>query len=276
MVTENYFSAIFQAVLELLTQHADLFASLGTTLFRGFAVILIAWYGIRTALSSASGTHHAFDLGHFASLLLTIAIGLTMVTYYVRPIPGLGISFTHLITDQAVNLANTLEVKAVQEVQTRLTSVYTGMEQPSMWDVSQIIRYYVTILALTAAQMTILAVIAYGYVATAVIVLVGPIFVPFFIVPHLEWLFWGWLRSFFQYAFYQVVANAFVFVFGNLLLHFFDRYPPPYTFEQIAALFMPMVFLLLSFVYGVLKVPSLVSAIFTGGSGDHALPSFIR
>jgi hypothetical protein len=72
------------------------------------------------------------------------------------------------------------------------------------------------------------------------------------------------------------VANAFVFVFGNLLLHFFDRYPPPYTFEQIAAFFMPMVFLLLTFIYGVLKVPGLVNAIFTGRSGDHALPGFLR
>ena len=128
---------------------------------------------------------------------------------------------------------------------------------------------------MAGAQLALLAVIAYGYVATAVIVLVGPLFVPFFIVPHLEWLFWGWLRSCVQYAFYQVVANAFVFVFGNLLLHFFDRYPPPYAFEQITALFMPMVFLLMAFVYGVLKVPALVNAIFTGRSGDSAVPSFV-
>jgi hypothetical protein len=274
MATENYFTAIFQAIIELLTLHADLFARLGMNLFRGFAVILIAWYGIRAALSSARGGA-GLNLGHFASLLLTIAFGFTMVTYYARPIPGFGVSFTHLITDQAINLANTLEVHAVQEVQTRLTAVYVGMEQPSMFDVSQVIRYYVAIFALTMAQLAVLAVIAFGYVATAVIVLIGPIFVPFFIVPHLEWLFWGWLRAFLQYAFYQVVANAFVFVFGNLILHFFDRYPPPYTFEQIAALFMPMVFLLLAFAYGVLKVPALVNAIFTGRSGDHALPSFL-
>jgi hypothetical protein len=50
----------------------------------------------------------------------------------------------------------------------------------------------------------------------AVIVLVGPIFISFFIVPKLEWLFWGWFRAFIQYAFYQVVAHAFVFVFGQL------------------------------------------------------------
>src|SRR6185295_11434573 len=57
------------------------------------------------------------------------------------------------------------------------------------------IRYDLTIFALTAAQLAVGEVIAYGYVATAVIVLVGPIFVPFFIVPQLEWLFLGVDRS---------------------------------------------------------------------------------
>ena len=32
-------------------------------------------------------------------------------------------------------------------------------------------------------------------IASAVCALVGPLFVPFFIVPTLEWLFWGWLKA---------------------------------------------------------------------------------
>ena len=71
--------------------------------------------------------------------------------------------------------------------------------------------------------------IAFGYVAAAIAVLLGPIFIPFFIVPHMEWLFWGWLKAFVQYAFYPVVANAYLFVFGNLLIHFVDSHPPPTT-----------------------------------------------
>jgi type IV secretory pathway VirB6-like protein len=55
-------------------------------------------------------------------------------------------------------------------------------------------------------------IIAYGFIATAVCVLLGPVFIPFFIVPKLEWLFWGWFRCFLQYAFYQVIAAAVVFV----------------------------------------------------------------
>jgi len=39
-----------------------------------------------------------------------------------------------------------------------------------------------------------------------------------FIVPKLEWLFWGWLRCFLQYAFYEVIAAAVVYIIGNLIL----------------------------------------------------------
>ena len=50
-------------------------------------------------------------------------------------------------------------------------------------------------LAVTAARVVLLAVIAFGLAATGVAVLVGPVFIPFFLVPQLDWLFWGWVKS---------------------------------------------------------------------------------
>jgi hypothetical protein len=56
--------------------------------------------------------------------------------------------------------------------------------------------YVVVTILLAAAQAVAIVVIAYGFIATAVCVLVGPVFIPFFIVPKMEWLFWGWFRCF--------------------------------------------------------------------------------
>ena len=64
-------------------------------------------------------------------------------------------------------------------------------------------------------QAVSFAVIAYGYVASAVCVLIGPIFIPWFIVPKMDWLFWGWFKAFIGFSFYQVVASAFVFIFSK-------------------------------------------------------------
>jgi type IV secretory pathway VirB6-like protein len=266
---------LFSFLTQLMTQHAALFETMGQNMFRGFAVILISWYGIKTALSAAGGgPMTGFHFESFGTLLLQIAFGFGMMTFYSQPIPGMGISFYHLIVDQGLNLSNQLNHSLVQDVWDRLNAIYFSMEMPALsivLNAMEVIRYTVVILCLIAAQAAVFAVIAFGYVATAIAVLLGPIFIPFFIVPQMEWLFWGWLKAFIQYAFYPVVANAYLFVFGNLLIHFVDAHQAPYDGATILVLFFPLVLLLLAFTYGILKIPSLVNSLFTGRSGESAM-----
>jgi type IV secretory pathway VirB6-like protein len=265
------FASVTAATLDLLTRDGDLFLTLGTNLFRGLAAILVAWFGVRAALSNVEG-RPGVPLSSFATLLLTIAFGFTMITYYRAPIPGLGVSFTQLLTDQPIFLARQLEVAQVQRLSDRLDELYLAMEQPQLFNVSALIGYFLVALAVTAARVALLAVIAFGLVATGVAVLVGPVFIPFFLVPPLEWLFWGWLKSLLQYAFYQVIAQAFVFVFGSFLTNFLDAFPPPYTVDRLLVGGFHLLFLLSAFTYGLLKVPSLTSSLFSGRSGESALP----
>ena len=268
---------LFAFLAQLMTEHAGIFETMGANMFRGFAVILIAWYGAKTALGSAGGgTGPLFHFDNFAALLITIAFGFGMITFYSRPIPGIGFSFYHLIIDQGLALANQLNHSLVQEIWDRLNNLYWGMETPGLTialNVLELVRYLVTVLCILAAQAAVFTIIAFGYIAEAIAVMLGPIFIPFFIVPKLEWLFWGWLKSLIQYAFYPVVANAYLFVFGNLLIHFVDAHPPPYDGAAVAVFFFPLVLLLIAFTWGILKIPSLVNSLFTGHSGESAVPS---
>src|SRR6476660_2476473 len=268
------FASITAAVLDLLMRDGDLFLRLGTNLFRGLAIILIAWFGIRAALASAEGGG-GVPLGSFVSLILTIAFGFTMITYYRAPIPGLGLSFTQLLTDQPIVLARQLEVEQVQRLSDRLNQLYLSLEQPLLFNVSALIGYFLVALAVTAARVVLLAVIAFGLVATGVAVLVGPVFIPFFLVPHMEWVFWGWFKSVLQYAFYQVIAQAFVFVFGSFLMNFLDAFPPPYTVDRLLVGGFHLIALLLAFTFGLLKVLSLTNSLFSGRAGESALPRIL-
>ncbi len=275
MGTPDSMSDLFVFLTDLMTTHSALFQTLGLNLFRGFALILIVWFGVKTALASASG-HGAFPFDRFASLLLTIAFGYAMIVYYANPIPGIGTSFYRLITDQGANLAKQLNVATIQEVKQRLDNMYISLESPTMLvaSVFEILHFVILVLAIIIAEAAAFAVIAFGYIAVAIAVLVGPLFIPFFIVPQMEWLFWNWLKALLQYAFYPVIANAYVFVMGSLLNHFVDSHPPPYDGGMMALLFLPLVFLLIAFTYGVLKIPSLVNSIFAGRSGESVLPRF--
>jgi hypothetical protein len=266
---------LFAFLTDLMTQHASMFQTMGSHMFRGFAVIMIVWFGAKSALGSAGYGHTGFHFDQFASLLMTIAFGFGMITYYSQPLPGVGVSFYHLFIDQGLNLANQLNHSLVQEILDRLTGLYWGMETPGLTlalNLMEIIRYAVTILCLVAAQAAIFGVIAFGYVAAAIAVLLGPVFIPFFIVPGMEWIFWGWFKSLIQYAFYPVVANAYLFVFGNMLIHFVDAHPAPYSGVAMIVFFYPLLMMLIAFTYGILKIPTLVNSLFTGRSGESGFP----
>ena len=271
----NSTNDLFQFLTELLTAHSDTFQALGLNLFRGFALILIVWFGVKSALSSASGGP-GFHLDHFAQLILTIAFGFAMITYYSQPLPAIGVSFHKLITDEGLVLANRLNNGLVDEIFARLNSIYFSLEVPVItFDVIAILHYVLIIIMILLLEAAVFFVIAFGYIAAAIAVLLGPIFVPFFIVPKMEWLFWGWFKAFVQYSFYPVVANAYLFIFGNMVIHLADSHPPPYDGPTIALLFAPLMFLLIGFVYGVVKIPSLVASLFSGSSGESVIPRIL-
>jgi hypothetical protein len=266
----DYLQFVFQAIRELLTNNIGFFDAMGQNLFRSFATILIAWYGIKSALAAASG-RSPFHFDNFASLLLTISFGFAMVNYYSNPIPGVGTSFHSLVTDEAQFLSGKIDQAQLQTVIAQIADFEIRMDSPTFGDILGTAIYVIVCLLLAAAQAVTIVIIAYGFIATAVCVLVGPIFVPFFIVPKLEWLFWGWFRCFLQYAFYQVIAAAVVFVIGNLIGGAL-RLPPPGTLStvQVLAWFPILLITFLAAIYVLLKVPALTNHIFSGTAGGSS------
>ncbi len=266
----DYLQYIFQAINTLLTQNLGFFDAMGQNLFRSFATILVAWYGIKSALSAASGKH-PFHFDNFASLLLTISFGFAMVNYYNTPIPGVGVSFHNLVTNEAQFLSAQIDQAQLQTVVARVADFESRMDSPTWGDILGTAIYVIVTILLAAAQAVAIVVIAYGFIATAVCVLVGPVFVPFFIVPKMEWLFWGWFRCFIQYAFYQVIAAAVVFLIGNLILGVLQL-PPAGTLStvQLIAWFPVLFITFLASIYALLKVPALTNHIFSGTAGGSS------
>ena len=44
------FNDLFAFLTQLMTEHADLFESMGNRMFRSFAIILIVWFGVKRGL----------------------------------------------------------------------------------------------------------------------------------------------------------------------------------------------------------------------------------
>ena len=269
----NLVPTVQQAITNLLTTYEPEFLRFGYSLFMAFAVIVIAWQGVRMMFSGDGLNDQMFD---FAKLLLFVSIGYALIAFYESPIPGIGVSFSNLITDQAGYFSSVLEARAFDNIYQHFDDLAGRFLQPDAWSLLANLIYWTVLLMITLAKGLSLAVIAFGLIASAVCGLLGPIFVPFFIVPKLDWLFWGWLKAFIQYSFIPVVAIAFLMVFERFVYRYVTTLPPTITSAEYGIYGLQAAAVVGSFCVGILLVPSVTSSIFSGGGGESLLPTTLN
>src|SRR2546425_1611935 len=263
----NLLPTVQQAITSLLTTYEPEFLRFGYRLFLAFATILIVWEGIRLMFSHESPGESLFD---FAKLLMFVSFGYAFIVFYEAPLPGIGVSFSNLITDQAHYFTRVLEARAFDNIYRNFDELSSHFMQPDTWSILGNLFYWTVLLLVALAKALSLAVIAFGLIASAVCALLGPIFVPFFIVPKLEWLFWGWLKSFIQYSFLPVVAVAFLMIFEQFVFRYVTSLPPTITQAEYGVYALQAVAVIATFCVGIILVPSLTTSIFSGTSGQSA------
>jgi len=269
----NLIPTIQEAITNLLTTHEPEFLRFGHGLFMALATIVIAWQGIKMMLSGDGVGEQMFE---FAKLLLFVAFGYSFITFYESPLPGIGVSFSNLISDQAHYFQSILEARAFDNLYRHLDELGDHFMQPDAWSILANLIYWTVLVLIALAKAVSLAVIAFGLIASAVCALVGPIFVPFFIVPKLDWLFWGWLKAFIQYSFIPVVAIAFLMIFEQFVYRYVTTLPPTVTSAEYGVYGLQAVAVILTFCTGILLVPSLTASIFSGQGGLSIVPGVPR
>lgn len=182
----NLLPTVQQAISNLLMTYEPEFLRFGYRLFVAFAVIVIAGHGIHMMFSHDGLGEHMFG---FAKLLLFVSFGYALIAFYEAPLPGIGVSFSNLITDQAHYFVSVLEARAFDNIYRHFDDLSDHFMQPDAWSILAHLIYWSVMVLIALAKAVSLAVIAFGLIASAVCALLGPIFVPFFIVPKLDWLF---------------------------------------------------------------------------------------
>jgi hypothetical protein len=266
-------ATVQQAISTLLITYEPQFLGFGLNLFKAFAVILIVWQGLKMMFTQQT-VHTQEHLFEFAKLLLFLSFGYALIAFYASPMPGIGVSFSRLITDQAANFANILDARSLELTFDHLDELWDRFVQPDTWAILPNLLYWLVLIVIALAKVAALAAITFGMIATAVCGLLGPIFVPFLIVPYLDWLFWGWLKSFVQFAFIQVVAFAYLMIFERFTFQLLTTVPTGITEDQYLLYGVQAVVVIGTFALGTLLIPALTSAIFSGsGAGIAVTPT---
>ena len=212
----------------------------------------------------------------FAKLLLFVSFGYAMIAFYESPIPGIGVSFSNLITDQAFYFQSILETRAFDNIYQHFDELSDHFVQPSALAILSNLIYWMVLFLIACAKAVSMAVIAFGLIASAVCALLGPLFVPFFIVPKLDWLFWGWFKAFVQYSFIPVVAVAFLMIFERFIFRYVTTLPPTITEAEYGVYALQAIAVVITFCTGILLVPSLTTSIFSGQGGQASFPGLNR
>lgn len=269
-------ATVQQAISGLLTTREPAFLSYGNALFLSFATILICWKGVEMMLAPRDG--QMYDFAEF--LLFKLAFGFAMIACYESPIPGIGISFSNLITDQTAYFMTILDARSMENVDAHLNTLWGAFATPGLYELLANLLYWVLLLVIMVAKVASMFVVAGGLIFSAVCALVGPLFVPFFIVPQMDWLFWNWFKAFLQYSFMPVIALAYLMVGEQMIFSYVTTVPAVVTTDLYLVYGFQAMVVVLTFALGIAAVPMLTSSIFSGHAhttnGSNILTSVSR
>jgi hypothetical protein len=128
-------------------------------------------------------------------------------------------------------MADLVGTTTQQEMLSKLNDITTGIQDMgefSMLHARDFVIYLLITLLIAVLELSMLIVAGFGYLALGAILIIGPILIPFMLVPKLDFLFWSWLKALIKYSFYPVIGN--IIISGNLPDHALSvEYDPTIT-----------------------------------------------
>ena len=223
------FQSFIQTALDGLTASAGgEVMALGTGMFTGLALIVVVIAGVKIAFS---GNIQPWEL---VRLVIGIWIPWVMLQFYTNTIPGMSQTFPGMIAEGGNFLHQMLLGDIISSMQTELgdmvRAIAANMQtQAAQGNVIGIltggVHAFITavagsiIMALLVLMLIVLFAVTYAQViwaqiALAILIILGPIFIPFLVFEPLAFLFWGWFKGMLTYSLYAVIAGCVLRVFS--------------------------------------------------------------
>ena len=278
------FKTFLDTALESLTAAAgtEIF-TLGNQMFGMLALIVIVLSGLKIAFGGG------LQPWEIVRVIIGIWIPWVMLQFYTNNIPGVGFTFPHMIAAGG-NWLNTLLVdESIYSIQTELTKLYKELANAQdaaveSGDILAVLRTgfqammtQITSFGLVifmALMMLVLSAVTYAQViwaqiALTILIILGPVFIPFLVFDPLSFLFWGWFRAMITYSLYAVIAGAVLRVFSAVGIAFITSMGSAnLNFDSFMEVGLWMLAVVPFFTAGMLaslKIGELASMLVTGG-----------
>jgi hypothetical protein len=262
------FTDFFAHIQSLMRDHAGLFMAMSNDMakaFVGWHIFLFGWNIWRDRAS----------WGDALMLTIKLSIGLTMCVFYSAPIPGFGFSTYGFFTDSGNELSRVVNEIGTEQLLVALDKTYDSMQDPGWsllrYDAKALFNFIVIRVVLLLLSAAVFAVGCWGFIAACIGILLGPIFVAFYLSPvdHFEKFFWQWVTFMFEYAIlWGVTLNLYLFIAGQVLIKTLEAIEPNLNMIGQAKYALPAAMVAGSFLYGLLQVTKVPHHLLHGGGGS--------
>lgn len=211
-----------QAIDQMMGVGSVQIAAAAMNLWAALAAVMVVWYGTQMALAG-----RGVDLAGFVEFVFSLVMPWAMLQFYEASVPGLGLTTTQVMTGMGgwvqrflIDDAGTAFRESIAVFLGQLWESLTAPQERSFWEalteplegairiVSALPVVIIVGVAMLVAYGLGAAQVVWGYFGLSLALLLGPIFIPWLMVPQLSWLFWGWFKTVLQYSFYGAVAAA--------------------------------------------------------------------
>ena len=218
----------------------------GNALWMGLALIIVAWTGMRTALSG-----DGWSVWEIFKLIIMLSIPRGMLEFYDVPFPGIGLTFPQIIVNQGSWLNGIIvdDTGSTTWIWLRnyLSNTWATFSDQkigfsSLFSLHAAAGQLLVLAILGFSSLLTLFVVLIGYsfilfaqIAIAILTLFGPLFIPWMIFGPLSFLFWSWFRMMITYSLYAAVAAAIFRVMMQLIMEVGDRYQANFNPDEVIA-----------------------------------------
>ena len=201
--------------------------------------------------------------------LLLIMFAFTILNFWARPIPGIGYSFTGLISDTMWNFAMILDARSFERMLNQTDDLWRRVSIPNIWELGPFLMWILLMLAAQLLKAIIFYIVAGSLVKAAVLKLLGVLSVPFLLWPKMDFVFWGFLKSFLVASFTPVVAFAMLLIFQEFAYNFLSWLPADLPVSSYPLYIGTCLMMLVFMAMNLWSAPSIAASFFSGHVHDH-------
>lgn len=226
-----FFNQVQDAIIQTAAQPI---MDTGERLWTGLATVVVVWKGLQIAYS---GTFHPWEM---IRTIIGLWIPWIMLQYYTTPIPNVGMTFPQAIVAGGTWLQDFFLADLGPTWATEINRLSDNLNKSiaAYWQNMNVLKVltgaaHLLLTGLVMAGMGLFLLVAmvliyaityaqviWAHIAIAILLLLGPIFIPMLVFGPLSFLFWGWFRSLITFSLYGVIAGAIMRAFLGVGLGF--------------------------------------------------------